>query len=176
MNLPSGSSRRKEAHSIPTRPPGKRSEPRYLGCYVSWVGSRPQCASGSWRSWLSMNLPSLAAADVRRLTLSQRVLRKEVRASLPRLLRKIGLSAFPLSAFRFSPFPLLRQVILRSVILHHAPGVELRDKSDHGAAHHLDPLAWDPFVIAFIKQRDHFLGEHAIEVFAVDAILFLDGL
>src|SRR5262245_23598605 len=58
MNLPSGSSRRQEAHSIPTRPPGKRSEPRYLGCYVSWVGSRPQCASGSWRSGLSMNLPS----------------------------------------------------------------------------------------------------------------------
>src|SRR5262249_1493229 len=58
MNLPSGSSRRKEAHSIPTRPPGKRSEPRYLGCYVSWVGSRPQCASGSWRSELSMNLSS----------------------------------------------------------------------------------------------------------------------
>jgi len=39
MNRPSGSSRRQEAHSTPTRSPGKRSEPRYLGCYVrlDWV-------------------------------------------------------------------------------------------------------------------------------------------
>src|SRR5215813_8512906 len=31
-------------------------------------GSRPQCASRSWRSKLPVNLPSLVAADVRRLT------------------------------------------------------------------------------------------------------------
>jgi len=38
MNRPSGSSRRQEAHSTPTRSPGKRSEPRYLGCYVTLGG------------------------------------------------------------------------------------------------------------------------------------------
>jgi len=44
MNLPFGSRRQEAcpelvegAHSIPTRPPGKRSEPRYLGCYVNWL-------------------------------------------------------------------------------------------------------------------------------------------
>src|SRR5215470_10281600 len=45
---PSGSSRRQEGHCVPTRPPGKRSEPRYLGSYVrlAWVHGpnvRPQC-------------------------------------------------------------------------------------------------------------------------------------
>ena len=59
MNLTlSGSSRRKEAcpelvggaHSTPTRSPGKRSEPRDLGCYVRLVGSWPQFACISrWR-------------------------------------------------------------------------------------------------------------------------------
>src|SRR5262245_1850778 len=34
MNQPTGSSRRQEAHYIRTRSSGKRSEPRYLGCYV----------------------------------------------------------------------------------------------------------------------------------------------
>jgi hypothetical protein len=44
MNLAlSGSSRRKEAHSIPTRSSEKRSEPRDLGCYVRLMGSWPQC-------------------------------------------------------------------------------------------------------------------------------------
>src|SRR5262249_50434017 len=53
-------------------------------------GSWPQCASATRRSLLSMNLPSVAA-DVRRLTNPGAFLRERIRASLPRLLRKIGL-------------------------------------------------------------------------------------
>src|SRR5262249_51454688 len=56
---------------------GKRSEPRYLGCYVSWVGSWPQCASRSWRVEVLHEPPPLVAADVRRLTLSKRVIREK---------------------------------------------------------------------------------------------------
>ena len=57
MNLPLRSSRRQEAHSTPTRSSEKRSEPRYLGCYVRLVGSWSQCVCKSrWR--LPMNRPS----------------------------------------------------------------------------------------------------------------------
>src|SRR5580765_4887047 len=37
----SRSSRRKEAHSIVARSSGKRSEPRYLGCYVRFKFKAP---------------------------------------------------------------------------------------------------------------------------------------
>src|SRR5881394_4296486 len=64
----SGSSRRKEAHSIPTRSSEKRSEPRDLGCYVRLVGSWPQFAcisrwklpSGTRNSWASHPTPALS--------------------------------------------------------------------------------------------------------------------
>jgi len=43
----SRSSRRKEAHSIPGRSSGKRSEPRDLGCYVRFGFMAPMCVRNS---------------------------------------------------------------------------------------------------------------------------------
>src|SRR5262249_7626187 len=45
--------------------------------------SRPQCASRSWRCLLSMNLSPLVAADVRRLTLPQRLVGKRSEPRYP---------------------------------------------------------------------------------------------
>src|SRR5580765_3136506 len=93
MNLPLRSSRRQEAHSTPTRSSEKRSEPRYLGCYVRLVGSWSQCVCKSrWR--LPMNLSCLVAADVRRLTLSWRV-RRERDQSLVTSAATLDLSSRP---------------------------------------------------------------------------------
>src|SRR5215475_11296804 len=50
---PSCSSRRKEAHSIPTRPPAKRSEPRYLGCYVRLGGFKAPMRVQKLEGWVT---------------------------------------------------------------------------------------------------------------------------
>src|ERR1043166_5041571 len=68
------------------------------------------------------------------------------------------------------------QVVFLGVLLHHPPGVELRDQGDHGAADHPDPISRKPVGIAVVKERDHYFGKGPVKILAVAAILFLDGV
>ena len=56
MNLPPGSSRRKEAHSVPTRSTRKPLPRTRRRTRTRRIGSWPQCASEIRRSLLPMNL------------------------------------------------------------------------------------------------------------------------
>src|SRR5213082_1931858 len=68
----------------------------------------------------------------------------------------------------------LGSVVAGRVFLDHAPGVELGHQGDHGAANFLNPTTWNAVVVALEEAGNHFLGEHFVEIFAIDAILFFN--
>src|SRR5687768_9236848 len=68
----------------------------------------------------------------------------------------------------------LGDVIFRRIILHHPPGVELRDEGGHRAANLFNPGARDAIRVPIVKAGNNFLSKHAVQIFAVDAVLFFN--
>src|SRR5687767_6702289 len=69
---------------------------------------------------------------------------------------------------------LLCQIIFLHVIADHAVGAVLGDEGDHGAADFLDPLPRDAVGVAGVKGGNDFLGQNAVKIGAIAAVLFFD--
>src|SRR5258708_5420363 len=66
-----------------------------------------------------------------------------------------------------------RDVTAQGIVHHHAVGIEAPPQGANGALHPLDPSAWQAVAISLIIQGDYFVGQDAIEIFAIAGIVHI---